>query len=142
MLDLATVKQRQQQTWATGDFSVMATPLYPTAEVLCDDVAVASGSQVLDVACGSGNAAISGMGSTGMMDIATSGNSAIRILGNGDIGFGTVVPTDPLHVRRDRNEQTAILVQNNTSDTAAEALTTRLRRRQTEIRAVRKFAGL
>jgi SAM-dependent methyltransferase len=58
MLDLATVKQRQQRTWASGDFSVMATPLYPTAEVLCDDVAVASGSRVLDVACGSGNAAI------------------------------------------------------------------------------------
>jgi len=56
--DLETVKQRQQQTWATGDYSVIATPLYPTAEVLCDDVAFSSGRTVLDVACGSGNVAI------------------------------------------------------------------------------------
>ncbi|MDQ3693363.1 MAG: class I SAM-dependent methyltransferase [Chloroflexota bacterium] len=58
MTDLAAVKQRQQQTWAAGDFSVIATALYPMAEVLCDDVNFSSGQTVLDVACGSGNVAI------------------------------------------------------------------------------------
>ncbi|MDQ3411689.1 MAG: class I SAM-dependent methyltransferase, partial [Chloroflexota bacterium] len=58
MTDLVAVKQRQQQTWAAGDFSVIATALYPTAEVLCDDVDFSSGQTVLDVACGSGNVAI------------------------------------------------------------------------------------
>lgn len=56
--DFAAIKSRQQQTWASGDFSVVATAIYPTAEVLCEDVAFSAGSRVLDVACGSGNVAL------------------------------------------------------------------------------------
>jgi SAM-dependent methyltransferase len=58
MSDLATIKRDQQQVWAAGDYSVIAAPLYPTAEVLCEDVAFSAGQRVLDVACGSGNVAI------------------------------------------------------------------------------------
>jgi SAM-dependent methyltransferase len=56
--DLAAVKQRQQQTWASGDFSVVAARIALVAEVLCDSADLHAGWRVLDVATGSGNAAI------------------------------------------------------------------------------------
>lgn len=56
--DFRTIKQRQQQTWASGDFAVIATPLTIIGETLCEAVDLASGSTVLDVACGSGTAAL------------------------------------------------------------------------------------
>lgn len=56
--DFAMIKQRQQAMWAAGDYSVVATYLYPTAEVLCEDVGINPGQRVLDVATGSGNVAI------------------------------------------------------------------------------------
>ena len=57
-LDLAAVKTRQQATWASGDFAEIATLIVPTAERLADAADLRAGSSVLDVACGSGNAAI------------------------------------------------------------------------------------
>jgi SAM-dependent methyltransferase len=57
-LDLAAVKARQQATWASGDFAEIATLIVPVAERLCDAADVPAGSTVLDVACGSGNAAL------------------------------------------------------------------------------------
>ena len=57
-LDLAAVKVRQQATWASGDFAEIATLIVPVAERLCDTADLRAGSTVLDVACGSGNAAI------------------------------------------------------------------------------------
>jgi SAM-dependent methyltransferase len=57
-VDLAVVKARQQATWASGDFAVIGATLQLVAESLCDAADVAAGSTVLDVACGSGNAAI------------------------------------------------------------------------------------
>ena len=56
--DLAAVKQRQQATWASGDFSVIAMLIVPVAENLCDATDLRAGTRVLDVATGSGNAAI------------------------------------------------------------------------------------
>ena len=57
-LDLAAVKARQQATWASGDFAEIATLIVPVAERLCDAADLRAGSTVLDVACGSGNAAL------------------------------------------------------------------------------------
>jgi SAM-dependent methyltransferase len=56
--DLRAVKQRQQVMWASGDFHAVATLIQPVADMLCDAVDVQAGSRVLDVATGSGNAAI------------------------------------------------------------------------------------
>lgn len=56
--DLAAVKRRQQATWASGDFSAIATLIVPVAENLCDATDLRAGTRVLDVATGSGNAAI------------------------------------------------------------------------------------
>ena len=56
--DLAAVKQRQQAAWASGDFSVVAARIVLVAEHLCDTADLQAGWRVLDVATGSGNAAI------------------------------------------------------------------------------------
>ncbi len=56
--DLVAVKQRQQQAWASGDFHVVAARIVLAAEHLCDTADLQAGWQVLDVATGSGNAAI------------------------------------------------------------------------------------
>ena len=52
------VKQRQQATWASGDYSAVATLIVPVAERLVDLADLRAGSRVLDVATGSANAAI------------------------------------------------------------------------------------
>jgi SAM-dependent methyltransferase len=57
-LDLAAVKARQQATWASGDFAEIATLIVPVAERLSDAADLRAESTVLDVACGSGNAAL------------------------------------------------------------------------------------
>jgi SAM-dependent methyltransferase len=57
-VDLAAVKQRQQQTWASGDFSMVGARIVLVAEQLCDRADLHAGWRVLDVATGSGNAAI------------------------------------------------------------------------------------
>ena len=56
--DLAAVKQRQQQAWASGDFAVVAARIVIVAEQLCDTADLHAGWRVLDVATGSANAAI------------------------------------------------------------------------------------
>src|SRR6185312_2269822 len=56
--DLGAVKQRQQQTWSSGDFAVVASRIVLVAEQLCDTADLRAGWRVLDVATGSGNAAI------------------------------------------------------------------------------------
>ncbi len=55
---LQAVKQRQQATWASGDYSAVAALIVPVAERLVDLADLEAGSRVLDVATGSGNAAI------------------------------------------------------------------------------------
>jgi ubiquinone/menaquinone biosynthesis C-methylase UbiE len=56
--DLLAVKQRQQQAWASGDFHVVAARITLVAERLVDAADLHAGWRVLDVATGSGNAAI------------------------------------------------------------------------------------
>src|SRR6187431_707553 len=56
--DYAAVKQRQQATWASGDFSVVAARIVYQAEQLCETADLQAGWRVLDVATGSGNAAL------------------------------------------------------------------------------------
>jgi SAM-dependent methyltransferase len=56
--DLAAVKKRQQATWSSGDFSVVAARIVLQAELLCEAVDLQANWRVLDVATGSGNAAI------------------------------------------------------------------------------------
>src|SRR5262245_4592613 len=56
--DLAAVKKRQQATWASGDFSVVAARIVLQAELLCEAADLQADWRVLDVATGSGNAAI------------------------------------------------------------------------------------
>jgi SAM-dependent methyltransferase len=57
-IDLTAVKGKQQQMWASGDFQAVAFMIQPVADELCQAVDLQAGSQVLDVACGSGNAAL------------------------------------------------------------------------------------
>ena len=56
--DLAAVKQRQQQTWASADYAAVATMIVPMAENLAQAAGLRAGERVLDVATGSGNAAL------------------------------------------------------------------------------------
>lgn len=56
--DLAAVKARQQQTWASGDFAVVASRIVLASEQLADSADLRAGSHVLDVACGNGNATL------------------------------------------------------------------------------------
>jgi SAM-dependent methyltransferase len=56
--DLALVKTRQQQTWASGDYAVIGTTLQLVGESLCEAMDLRPGSAVLDVAAGNGNATL------------------------------------------------------------------------------------
>jgi len=56
--DFDAIKQRQQQAWASGDFAAVAARIVLVAEQLCDTADLHAGWRVLDVATGSGNAAI------------------------------------------------------------------------------------
>ena len=57
-VDYDAVKIKQQATWATGDYSAIAARIVLVAEQLCDTADLRAGWHVLDVATGSGNAAI------------------------------------------------------------------------------------
>lgn len=56
--DFTGIKQRQQATWASGDFSVIGTTLQIVGESLAEAVDVRAGERVLDVAAGNGNASL------------------------------------------------------------------------------------
>jgi ubiquinone/menaquinone biosynthesis C-methylase UbiE len=56
--ELEAIKQRQQATWATGDYSVVGTTLQIVGEHLCESVDLRAGERVLDVAAGNGNASL------------------------------------------------------------------------------------
>ena len=56
--DLAAIKQRQQATWACGDYAVVGTTLQIDGETLAEAADVRGGERVLDVAAGNGNASL------------------------------------------------------------------------------------
>ena len=56
--DLAAVKQRQQATWAGGDYAVVGTTLQIVGETLAETADIRGGERVLDVAAGNGNASL------------------------------------------------------------------------------------
>jgi len=56
--DLREVKRRQQQMWASGDFHAVAALIQPIAEDLVRTLEPVAGWRLLDVATGSGNAAL------------------------------------------------------------------------------------
>jgi ubiquinone/menaquinone biosynthesis C-methylase UbiE len=56
--DFAAIKQRQQATWAAGDYSIVGTTLQIVGERLCEAVDLRAGERVLDVAAGNGNASL------------------------------------------------------------------------------------
>lgn len=58
MADLNAIKERQQQAWAAGDFSVYGATHTIVSEMLCEAVDLHAGQRVLDVATGSGNTAL------------------------------------------------------------------------------------
>ena len=56
--DLRAIKSRQQMTWSSGNFGTVASRIVLVSEQLAESADLAAGSRVLDVACGTGNAAI------------------------------------------------------------------------------------
>jgi len=56
--DFAAIKQKQQVTWASGDFAIIGTTLQIVGETLAEAVDVRAGERVLDVAAGNGNATL------------------------------------------------------------------------------------
>ena len=56
--NLSVIKARQQKTWASGDYAVIASRIVLASELLADASDLQAGWDVLDVACGNGNAAL------------------------------------------------------------------------------------
>jgi ubiquinone/menaquinone biosynthesis C-methylase UbiE len=56
--DLAAVKARQQKMWASGNYAAVAARIVSMAEHLAEVADLRPGDRVLDVATGSGNAAL------------------------------------------------------------------------------------
>ena len=59
MPDLQAVTQVQQQVWSKGDFAMVAGIVFNASENLAEALDIVPDERVLDVACGSGNGAIS-----------------------------------------------------------------------------------
>jgi SAM-dependent methyltransferase len=57
-LHLEGIKARQQKTWASGDYGAVAAIIHSMSENLVQAADLSAGSRVLDVATGTGNAAI------------------------------------------------------------------------------------
>jgi len=57
-LDFNAIKQRQQATWASGDYAFIGTRLQIVGETLAEAVDVRADERVLDVAAGNGNATL------------------------------------------------------------------------------------
>jgi SAM-dependent methyltransferase len=53
--DFEAIKQRQQATWASGDFAVIGVTLQIVGEQLAESADICAGERVLDVAAGNGN---------------------------------------------------------------------------------------
>jgi SAM-dependent methyltransferase len=56
--DVTELKQRARATWAAGDYDAIAEKLWAVGERIVQRAGVGPGDEVLDVACGTGNAAL------------------------------------------------------------------------------------
>ncbi len=56
--DFTAIKQRQQATWASGDYATIGTTLQIVGETLAEAADIRAGQVVLDVAAGNGNASL------------------------------------------------------------------------------------
>lgn len=56
--DFTAIKQRQQATWASGDYAAIGTTLQIVGETLAEAADVRADQAVLDVAAGNGNASL------------------------------------------------------------------------------------
>jgi SAM-dependent methyltransferase len=63
--ELHPLKRQQQEMWTVGDYATFAQLLQPAADALVARVGVTVGTRVLDVATGTGNAAIAAAGAGG-----------------------------------------------------------------------------
>lgn len=57
-LDYDAIRERTRELWSMGDYSRIAPLTMPAAQELVDACAISAGQEALDVAAGSGNAAI------------------------------------------------------------------------------------
>ena len=57
-VDLTALKTRQQAAWSSGNYAIVGTTLQIVGEKLCEAIDLRSGSRVLDVAAGNGNATL------------------------------------------------------------------------------------
>ncbi len=57
-IDFDTIKQRQQSTWASGDYAIIGTTLQIVGELLAEAADIRADERVLDVAAGNGNASL------------------------------------------------------------------------------------
>lgn len=56
--DIAAAKFTARATWAVGDYDTIAQPLWPAGAQVVRATGVSAGDEALDVACGTGNAAV------------------------------------------------------------------------------------
>ena len=56
--DFAAIKQRQQTTWASGDFAIIGVTLQIVGESLAEAADIRAGERVIDIAAGNGNATL------------------------------------------------------------------------------------
>ena len=56
--DLASIKELHRRAWSAGDYRALGAKMLPAAEALCERAGLAGGLRVLDVATGTGNAAL------------------------------------------------------------------------------------
>ena len=56
---MGAIKERMHKVWTSGEYARIGNPLVLIGELLCEAVDLRSGDNVLDVATGSGNTAIS-----------------------------------------------------------------------------------
>jgi SAM-dependent methyltransferase len=58
MTDLDVVKTKQQVAWSSGDYASVGNRILLVSELLCEAIDLRAGERVLDVATGTGNAAL------------------------------------------------------------------------------------
>ena len=56
--DMAAIRQRQQATWASGDFAIIGVTLQMVGESLAEAADIRAREEVIDIAAGNGNATL------------------------------------------------------------------------------------